>query len=83
MKRQEFLKAVKLAREETFEPIPYLSVEMVETFDGCALDNKRRVVTIKQVASMVRGHCHTFAGTWDLSELENLEALSKRWDLIG
>jgi len=82
MKRADFLKAVKLARLDNFKPLPYLGVEMVNTFDGCALDNKRRPVTMLQVASMICGHCFTFAGTWDYSELEDLEALSKRWDLV-
>jgi hypothetical protein len=82
MKRQEFLKAVKLAMSPGFQSIPYLSVEM-SVFSGCALDSKRRIVTMAQVASLVVGHCLTFAGTWDHSELENLEELSKRFDIVG
>lgn len=81
MNKQEFIKAVKLARNEEFIPIPYLSAEM-GVFQDCALDKTRRYVTIEQVASLIVGHCATFAGTFDASELVNLEMLSKRFDLI-
>lgn len=76
------MKAVKLAKRDDFKPLPYLGVEMHDTFGGCAGDSKRRVVTMLQVASMICGHCFTFAGTWDYTELEALEVWSKRWDLI-
>jgi len=81
MKRQDFLKAVKLAKLDNFEPHPYCGVDM-EVFSGCALDKKRRCVTYRQVASMILFHCLSFGGTWLNSELEEIESLSKRWDLI-
>jgi len=81
MKRADFLKAVKLARAEGFEPHPYGSVEM-GVFSGCALDSHRRAVTLRQVASMILFHCYTFGGTWLNEELDDIERLSKRWDLV-
>lgn len=81
MKRQEFTKCLKLAKSESFKPIGYLSTEM-DVFHGCALDDKRRYVTTEQVASLIFGHCATFGGTWLMHEVEQLEWLSKRWDLI-
>lgn len=81
MKRQEFIKCVRLAQSEGFTPLSYFGTELA-VFQGCALDDKRRIVSMIQVASMIFAHCATFAGTWDHSELENLEELSKRWDLI-
>jgi hypothetical protein len=80
MKRQDWLKCVKLARSSDFEPISYLELR---AFDGCALDNKRRTVTMREVASLIVGHCATFGGTWLHTEEEPLEALSKRFDLVG
>ena len=82
MKRAEFKKAVQLAVSDAVVPA-YLSEEMDVAVGGCALDTKRRFVTLAQVASLIRGHCLTFAGTWNFSELDDLEALSKRFDLVG
>jgi hypothetical protein len=81
MKRQDFLKAVKLARLDNFQPHAYGSEEM-GVFSGCALDKVRRCVTFRQVASMILYHCYTFGGTWLDEPLQEIEALSKRWDLI-
>lgn len=80
MKRQEFLKAVSLARSEKFEPTPYLSLEV---FRDCALDKNRRAVTLHEVASLIHGECSTFGGTWLHSEESSVEELSKRFDLVG
>ena len=52
-------------------------------FYDCALDKKRRFVTIKQVASMIRGAHFTFGGTWIDTNFEELLQLSKRWDLVA
>ena len=81
MKRQEFLKCLKLARSPDFEAIPYFSIEM-DVFSGCALDNKRRAVTEREVASLIHGTCATFGGTWMHNEEAELETLSKRMDLV-
>lgn len=81
MTRKDFLKAVKLAQSPNFEPLPYLGQEL-DVFWGCALDDRRRIVTLEQVASQVVHHCMTFAGTWDHKEMDNLCELSKRWDLV-
>jgi len=81
MKRQEFIKSVKLARDFSI-PVPaYLSEDMA-VFHGCALDKIRRIATIAQFAGLIRGECATFSGTWLDSELHQLEVLSKRIDLI-
>jgi hypothetical protein len=81
MNRAQFKKVLAMAVNKDFEPIPYLSEEMGITFGGCALDRKRRFCTTRQFASMICGHCFTFAGTWDFSELPELEEISKRFDL--
>lgn len=81
MNRQEFKEAVKLARNPEFRAIGYLDNEM-QVFSGCALDSKRRYATIEQVASLIVAHCQTFAGTWLNDELQEIEKLSKRFDLI-
>ena len=82
MKRVEFLTCVKLARAPQFQAIPYLSEEM-NVFSGCALDNARRSCTRVEFASLIVGHCATFGGTWLGSEEQELEKLSKRFDLVG
>lgn len=79
MNRKEFLECVRLARSENFDPIPYLELR---AFDGCSLDTKRRAVTIKEVASLLIGHCATLGGTWLHDEQNKIESLSKRFDLI-
>jgi len=81
MKRTEFLQCLKLARSPSFEPIPYLS-EAMAVFSKCAIDKARRAVTKKEVASLISGHCLSFAGTWIHDEEKEIEALSKRFDLI-
>jgi hypothetical protein len=80
MKRKEWIECVKLARSESFKPTPYLELT---SFNGCAIDNKRRTVTKHEVASLIFGHCATFGGTWLSEEEEPLEHLSKRFDLVG
>jgi hypothetical protein len=80
MTRKEFIKAVGLARSESFKPIEYLS-EQMSVFSGCAIDNKRRIVSMEEVASLIYAHCATFAGTWDSSGIDELERLSKRFDV--
>ena len=80
MKRKEWLETLQMARNPAFEPTPYLELN---AFIGCTLDNKRRAVTMHEVASMVFGHCATFAGTWLHAEEAELEILSKRFDLVG
>jgi hypothetical protein len=82
MKRSEFKQIVTLAMSTTELP-GYLSVEVTEALGGCANDTLRRFVTKEQVAAMIRGTCQTFAGTWDFTELEELQNLSKRFDIIG
>ena len=80
MTRKEWLSAVSLARSEGFRAIPYLELD---AFTGCALDQKRRAVTKVEVASLIVGHCATFGGTWLHSEQNEIEILSKRFDIIG
>jgi hypothetical protein len=80
MKRAEFIKALSLARSAAFSPIPYLTLEV---FSGCALDNKRRAVTLHEVASLIHGHCATFGGTWLHSGESEIEEYSKRFDIVG
>lgn len=80
MTRKDYLKCVSLARSQEFCPIPYLTLEV---FSGCALDSKRRAVTQIEVASLIYGHCMTFAGTWLHHEENEIEGYSKRFDLIG
>lgn len=81
MKRQEFLKAVALARSPEFQ---IQEGEMLNAvFSGCALDNKRRAVTLREVAVLLVENCATFGGTWLHEEQDNIEALSKRFDLVG
>ncbi len=82
MKRQEFIKCLKLAKSKSFNPIGYFSIELA-VFNGCALDDKRRYVTMEQVASLIFHNCATFGGTWLMDEIDQLEWLSKRWDLIN
>jgi len=79
--KKEFRKALILACEPASKLPGYFSREM-SVIDGCALDTKRRWVTLEQVASLIVGSCFTFAGTIDSEELENIEVLSKRFDLI-
>ena len=81
MNKGQFKKAFKLAISDTELP-PYLGYEVSGAISGCALDNKRRYVTLDIVASVIRGHCVTFTGALDLSELTEIETLSKRFDLI-
>lgn len=82
MKRSEFLQCLKLARSSDFSPIPYLS-ERMEVFANCAIDTRRRAVTKEEVASLIHGHCATFGGTWDHAGENEIESLSKRFDLVG
>ena len=82
MKRAEFKTIVNLATSEAALPA-YLSEEMEVAIGGCANDKRRRFVTREQVASMIRGECLTFAGTWDWSALAEIEVLSKRFDLAN
>lgn len=79
MKAQEFKECARLAAAPGYEIIPYLSLD---TFNGMALDRSRRFATRQQVASMIHGHCATFAGTWDFSEMAELQEMAKRIDLI-
>jgi hypothetical protein len=81
MTKAEFHKAIRLAVSPATVP-SYLSEEMVVAVGDCALDNKRRFVTIEQVASLIRGGCQTGEG-WDWSELANLQDLSQRFDLVN
>ena len=80
MTRIQYLKCLALARSSSFIPIPYLSLDC---FIGCALDRKRRAVTMHETASLIYGHCATFSGTWLHSEESEIELLSKRFDLVG
>jgi hypothetical protein len=80
MNRKQWLQTLKMARSPEFVPTPYLTLD---AFSGCALDNKRRAVTQHEVASLIVGHCATFGGTWLHSEEAEIEALSKRFDLVG
>ena len=80
MTHKDFVKAVALARKPDFEAIPYLSLSC---FQDCALDNKRRLVTLYEVASLIVGHCQALDGTWLHSEEAPIEAWSKRFDLVG
>ena len=82
MKRNEFKEIVRLAVSDVVLP-GYLSEEMGIAIGGCANDTKRRFVTREQCASMIRGECQTLAGTWDFSSIEDLELLSKRFDLVN
>lgn len=79
MKRQEFLKAVKLARDPSFETGAFFN----PVFEGCALDTKRRAVTLHEVATLLVEHCATFSGGWLYDQQDEIEALSKRFDLVG
>jgi hypothetical protein len=78
MTRKDFKACVQRARIDGFNP----NFNDLAVFEACALDKRRRFVTFDQVASFIVYHCYTFAGTWDYSELNNLEYYSKRWDLI-
>ena len=69
MKRQEFVKAVKMARSEDFQPVDWSECT---AFDGCALDNKRRTVTLREVASLLVWNCATFGGAWLHEEEEEV-----------
>jgi hypothetical protein len=80
MTRKEWLQSLQMARNPAFEPTPYLELS---AFSGCALDTKRRAVTMHEVASLIFGHCATFGGTWLHSEESEIEGLSKRFDLVG
>lgn len=77
MKRQDFIKAVKLARSPNFQAKFFDPV-----FSGFALDNKRIIVTLDQVASLLVENCATFNGGWLIEEQDYIETLSKRFDLI-
>lgn len=77
MTRKEFLKAVALAQSPNFRCNADLSV-----FYGCALDNKRRIVTLEQVAGTINYHCATFGGTYDHAELERQAEYARRYDLV-
>jgi hypothetical protein len=79
MTRRQWLKCLKVARDPGFTATPYLELTV---FSGCALDDKRRAATTHEVASLICGHCETFAGTWLHSEEAEVEALAKRFDLI-
>lgn len=80
MTRIQYLKCLALARSSAFVPIPYLTLDC---FSGCALDSKRRAVTMAETASLIYGHCATFGGTWLHSEESEIELLSKRFDIVG
>jgi hypothetical protein len=80
MTRKQWLETVTLARSKSFVPTPYLSLDC---FTNCALDSKRRTVTLHEAASLLFGHCATFGGTWLHSEQAEIETLAKRFDLIG
>jgi len=82
MKRQDFIKAVKLARDPAVEAPGYLSEEM-EVFRDCALDKNRRMVSMRQLVGLIRGHCSALDGSWLDSEIAELEALSKRFDVVA
>jgi hypothetical protein len=79
MKRAEFVKAVKLARQPDFKCGDFFN----PVFSGCALDTKRRTVTLHEVATLLVEHCHTFGGQWLSEEQDKIEQLSKRFDLVG
>jgi hypothetical protein len=78
MKRSDFKAAVQRANTEGFNP----DFSTLDVFSGCALDKKRRFVTFNQVASLIVYQAYTFSGTWDQDALQELEQLSKRFDLI-
>lgn len=80
MKRAEFLKALKLARNPDFEPTPYLKLDV---FFNCALDKERRAVTTHEVASLLSGHCRMLNGEWTSEPEYEIETLSKRFDIVG
>jgi len=80
MTRSQWLAAITLARSPQFVAQSYLSLD---AFSGCALDNKRRAVTMHEVASLIVGHCATFGGTWLHGEESEIEILSKRFDIVG
>lgn len=80
MKRAEFLKALTLARSSSFEPKPYLKLDV---FINCALDKERRAVTMHEVASLLYGHCMMLNGEWHSSPESEIETLSKRFDIVG
>ena len=80
MNRPQWLKCLSLARSANFEATPYLELS---AFYNCALDKKRRAVTTHEVASLIVGNCATFGGTWLHSEENEIELLSKRFDLVG
>lgn len=79
MKRVDFLKAVKLARSPDFKCGNFFN----PVFSGCALDEKRRTVTLHELATLLVEHCHTFGGEWLHEEQDYIEYLSKRFDLVG
>jgi len=80
MKRKQWLQVVEMARKQGFQATPYLELS---AFSGCALDNQRRAVTMHEVASLLVGHCATFGGTWLHDEQAEIEAYSKRFDIVG
>jgi hypothetical protein len=81
MTKPQFKRALTLAHSNAELPA-YLSAEMHSAIGGCALDTRRRYVRLEHVAALIRGHCQTFAGTWNYAELADIESLSKRFDLI-
>lgn len=79
MTRKEWLECVKVARSDSFDATPYLTLT---AFSGMSLDNSRRTATKEEVASLIVGHCATFGGTWLHQEERELESLYPRIDLV-
>ena len=81
MTKQQFFKCIDRARHPNFQPIPYLSFELHSLYQTLN-ESGRHDVTLDQVASMIVGEAHTFAGTWDSSALDDIQKRSRAWHLI-
>jgi len=81
MKAAEFKEAVRMAMDLSVELPGYMSKEM-SVMEGCALHNHRLFVTLKQVASLIRGECVDFDGNFVQEGIEEIRTISKRFDII-
>ena len=76
MKVAEFQAAVIIAKADvTIDPVKH----SIDEFYGCGIKGfEPIVVTLEQVAMMVRWQAACLDGSWDENEIENCKCIAKR-----
>ena len=90
MKRAEFIEIVKQAKRHEYPPTidgdgkqTAFGENTFKTFDGYGLHNERIIATREQFAAIINYQALQLNGEYDGIELESLQELSKRIDLIN